>query len=385
MGKKRSNGEGSVRRNVTRNRWEGRISLPDGRRRMVTAKTRQELSRRMRAAQDSDDSGQLTRADLTVGRWLTSWLDEVLPGTVSPATEGQYRDVVRLYLIPRIGRKRLVALSPTDVDAMLHDMAIPTSDRPDGYSPTARRLARAVLRRALRRAEHEGLVRRNVAALSSSVRQERVEGRSMEMDQARRFLDAAAHHRLHAALVVGLVCGLRLAEIVGLAWDMVQLDDPHPRLLVRRSLKRIAGRGLVLGDVKTNRSRRTVHLTALAADSLRAHRSGQEKQRQTAGETWIECPHGADLVFRTEFGAALDPSTVARAVSDTSIAAGLGHWTPHELRHSAASLLLSSGVPLVSVANYLGHSSATVTASVYAHMLDGDRPATTAAMENVLG
>ena len=75
---------------------------------------------------------------------------------------------------------------------------------------------------------------------------------------------------------------------------------------------------------------------------------------------------------------------MSAALTDACDEAGLGHWTPHELRHSAASLLLASGVPLVQVADFLGHSSATVTASVYAHVLDDARTSTAAAMSVVL-
>ena len=204
MASKRGNGEGSIRHNLARNRWEGRISV-DGSRRMVTARTRRELTDRMRTAQRAADQGTRTaRADLTVGRYLGRWVTDVLPGTVAPATEAQYRDVLRLYVLPRIGTKRLATLSPSDVDEMLREMARPTDTRPDGYSPTARRLARSVLRRALRRAEAEGLITRNAAALSNSVRQDRTEGRSLTPIQARQLLAVAAGHHLEAGIVVAL-------------------------------------------------------------------------------------------------------------------------------------------------------------------------------------
>ena len=88
--------------------------------------------------------------------------------------------------------------------------------------------------------------------------------------------------------------------------------------------------------------------------------------------------------FGSRWGRAVEPATMSAALTDACDAAGLGHWTPHELRHSAASLLLASGVPLVQVADFLGHSSATVTASVYAHVLDDARTSTAAAMSVVL-
>lgn len=384
MASKRANGEGSIRHNVERNRWEGRISV-NGSRRMVTARTRRELTDRMRTAERAAEQGaRSARADLTVSRYLTRWMTDVLPGTVAAATEAQYRDVLRLYVLPRIGTKRLATLSPSDVDGMLRDMARSTETRPEGYSPTARRLARSVLRRALRRAEAEGLITRNAAALSNSVRQDRTEGRSLSPTQARQLLAAARGHHLEAGIVVALTCGLRLSELLGLAWDAVELDGPTPRLAVRRSLKRVPTVGLVLSDTKTNRSRRVVHLTPAATDALRAHRTRQHAERLRAGERWLKKPLGTDLVFRGSRGRAIEPATFWRAVSDVCEEGGLGHWTPHELRHSAASLLLASGVPLIQVADFLGHSSATVTAAVYAHVLDDARTSTASAMADVL-
>jgi integrase len=384
MASKRANGEGSIRHNVERNRWEGRISV-NGSRRMVTARTRRELTDRMHTAERAAEQGaQSARADLTVSRYLTRWMTDILPGTVAAATEAQYRDVLRLYVLPRIGTKRLATLSPSDVDGMLRDMARSTETRPEGYSPTARRLARSVLRRALRRAEAEGLIARNAAALSNSVRQDRTEGRSLSPTQARQLLAAAGGHHLEAGIVVALTCGLRLSELLGLAWDAVELDGPTPRLSVRRSLKRVPTIGLVLSDTKTNRSRRVVHLTPAATDALRAHRTRQHAERLRAGERWLKKPLGTDLVFRGSLGRPVEPATFSRAVSDVSEEAGLGHWTPHELRHSAASLLLASAVPLIQVADFLGHSSATVTAAVYAHVLDDARTSTASAMADVL-
>ncbi len=352
---------------------------------MVTATTRRELTDRMRAARRAAEQGSRSaRADLTVGRYHARWIDDVVPDTVAAATEAHYREVVRLYVIPRLGAKRLATLSPSDVDTMLRDMARPTEARPHGYRPTARRLARSILRRALRRAEAEGLITRNVAALSNSVRQDRTEGRSLTPDQAQRLLAEAYDHRLGAGIVVALTCGLRPSELLGLAWDAIDLDSTPPRLMVRRSLKRISGRGLVLSDTKTNRSGRVTYLTAAACDTLRAHGEHQAADRLRAGDRWVTRPLGADLAFRGRLGAAVEPATLSGVLSATCDRAGLGHRTPHELRHSAASLLLAAGVPLVQVADFLGHSSATVTASVYAHVLDEARTSTATALADVL-
>ena len=355
-------------------------------RRSVTGKTKREVVAKLDAVRAAAAQGlNPARETLTVGRFLSDWRNNVLPGTVKPATEAQYADVIRLYLAPRIGRYRLKTLLVVDVTRMLRDMAEPTAARPSGYSPTARRLARSVLRRALRHAEAEGMISRNVAALASAVKQDRIEARSMTPAHARTFIESIRGHPLEAAFVVALACGLRLSELLGLEWDHLELDADPSKLLVRRGLKRIPKRGLVLDDAKTNRSRRAVVLPPIATEALRAHRLRQAEQRLRLGPRWTEKPLGADLVFRTSLGTPIDPSNAWRQLSNATQAAGLGHWHPHELRHSSASLLLSQGVPLKSISDLLGHTSISITSDLYAHLLDEQRAETAAAMNRVLG
>jgi integrase len=118
---------------------------------------------------------------------------------------------------------------------------------------------------------------------------------------------------------------------------------------------------------------------------LRVHRRQQAAERLRLGERWPAAPLGADLVFRTGRGNAIDPSGFWKALSEATEGAGLGHWHPHELRHSAATLLLAQGVPLKLISETLGHSSIVVTADVYGHLLDDARAAAAAAMDRALG
>ena len=189
---KRGNGEGSIRHNPERDRWEGRVSLgrnAEGRlvRKKVTARTRAEVVRRMRDLLDAADDGRETLPrTVTVERFLNDWLDNVLPGSVATITEDQYRQTVRLYVIPHVGRKQLRTMQPRDVTMMMRRMA------DDGLSPNTQRLARAVLRRALRWAEVNGHVTRNVAGLANSPKMSGTEGKSLTADQARLLLSYLA-------------------------------------------------------------------------------------------------------------------------------------------------------------------------------------------------
>jgi integrase len=219
-------------------------------RKSVSGKTKRDVLQRMRELERRVGTNlPPPPKNATVGTMLDLWLTEVLPGTVSEVTESQYRDVIRLYLKPRLGRRKLQDLTPLDVTRMLRDMEQPTVTRPSGYSSNTRRLARSVLRRALRWAEVEGMVARNVAALANPVKMVQPEGRTMTPEQARVFLDHVRGDRLEALYVVALSLGLRVSELLAVGWDDVNLDplDGLPSTLkVHRGLKRIRGRGLVI-------------------------------------------------------------------------------------------------------------------------------------------
>jgi integrase len=382
--RRRANAEGGLWHDEKRRRWVGTATVgydDKGRqiRRSVTAKTKGEAAARLRELQGAVEAGQeLARRDLTVSRFLTTWLTDVLPGSVAPATEQQYRDIVRLYIKPHVGQKRLRTLQARDVTKMVRSLEA------DGRSPNTCRLARSILRRALRWAEHEGWVSRNVAAIAHGVKIGGSEGRTLTPDQVRVLLAHAHDHRLEAAVTVALALGLRLGEVLGVTWPDVDLDATPPRLTVRRALKRLPGRGVALEDTKTRQSRRTVHLPAPVVDSLRAHRRRQLEERLAAGDLWEPLPLGHDLVFRTPAGTALDPANVRHAVYSLTEQAGLGRWSPHELRHSAASLLLAMGVPLKTVSETLGHSSIRVTADVYGHLLEPAKAEAADAMTKAL-
>lgn len=379
----RANGEGGVWKDATRNRWVGTYTVGfDGNRqirRSVTGATKRQVVERLRELQGAVDAGQEpARRDLTVGRFLDIWLADVLPGTVAPTTAVQYNEVVRNYIVPNLGQKRLRALTARDVTAMLRAL------EGRGLSANTRRLARSVLRRALRWAEAEGMVPRNVAAVANGVRLDASEGRTLTPGQARSLLASLDGHRLEAAFAVALALGLRRGELLGLAWGDLALDAPPVRLTVRRALHRLPSVGLVLADTKTTASRRTVHLPAPVAEALRQHRRRQVAERLTAGPAWVDRPLDADLVFRTPFGKAVDPDNFRNMTYRVTESAGLGRWSPHELRHSAASLLIAQGVPLMVISELLGHSGIRVTADVYGHLLEPARAEAAEAMTQAL-
>ena len=99
-----------------------------------------------------------------------------------------------------------------------------------------------------------------------------------------------------------------------------------------------------------------------------------------AGALWRD--HG--LIFASEVGTPMDPDNFSHSFSRLCERAGLGHWHPHELRHSGASLMLAQGTPLHVVSEVLGHASIAITKDVYGHLLEGDKRAAAESMSLAL-
>lgn len=219
-----------------------------------------------------------------------------------------------------------------------------------------------ILIKGLRHAERRDLVARNVAALTDLRRTARRQGRSLTPEQARRLLAASDEHPLGVMVQLGLHLGLRPGEVLGLQWS--DIDFERRTLSVRRSLKRENSQ-LLFGPPKTSGSNRTLKMSEPLSSALIRHTTEQNQQRIIAGKLW----HELDLVVATEIGTPVDPSNSRRALDDLCERAGIGHWSPNELRHSFASLMSLSGAPMEEVADAMGHVDTRMTSQVYRHNL----------------
>jgi len=382
MRSKRSNGEGTIYKNEQRNRFEGQITVgirPDGKpiRRKVTGRTRSEVTKRMAEVKERSGNGPGLSSDVTVANWLNHWITTVLPmADIAVSTRESYEGICAWYLIPSLGRIRLVKLTPAQVREMLQKMKV------NGYSSNTQRLARATLRRALRVAEAEGYVPRNVAALVDGIKVQSKKGRTMTPENVRALLESVRGDRIEPVIHVMLSLGVRRSEALGLCWPDLDLNATPPTVHIRMALKRERS-GMVLGEPKTARTKRMVFIPDATARLLREHKKTQIKERLEFGPGWGGEWTGTDFVFTTPIGTPLDPSNFSKALDRATKRAGLGVWTPHELRHTAASLMIASGVPLKEVSEALGHSSIAITADVYGHLL-APSTATADAMSKIM-
>ncbi len=378
MRARRGKGEGSIYRRKD-GVWIGAIELGwiNGKRsrKVVSALTRGEVVKRLRELQLVIEQGMTPVSDrLTVDEYLNGWITNRIPGTITTRTQELYERAVKSYINPSIGKLRLNKLAPSDVSRMLQDLEA------KGYSPATRRIARSTLRRALRMAEQDGVLSRNVASIAEGPKLDHREGRSLTPDQAKQFLRAVKGHRHEAAYVLALSLGLRRGEILGLTWRDVDRAEDAVVLHIRHQLVRDKN-GVHLVDLKTVRSRRTLHLSRPLVEILERHRVRQDAEELVRGKLWH---NDHELIFTSNIGTPLDPEDFGKTVPKICVEAGLGHWSIHELRHSCASLLIAMEVPLEVVAQQMGHASIQVTMDVYGHLMPRSRARAAEAMRMIL-
>jgi integrase len=355
-------------------RWRGAVSLgygPDGKRirRKVSGQTKQDVKDKLGKLHSDLEAG--VRAPVgryTVAQAVEDWLREGLDGR-SENTVTLYRQVLQP-VVDCIGKVALRDLTAQDARRALVEVAGTRSNR-------TVTMAHNTLERAIRHAEANDYVRRNVAALVKPPTggQTGRPSRSLTLEQAASLLAAADTSPLGAYVVLCLLTGVRTEEARALTWDHVDLDgnaaaDPPipPYVAVWRSVR-------AHGDTKTQRSRRTLQLSERAVRALREHQVRQAGQRLLAGDLWQD----RGLVFCTSVGSPLDASNVRRAFRKITKAAGLGElWAPRELRTSFVSLMSGSGVPVEEIARLAGHSSSRTTEVVYRREL---RPVITTGAE----
>ena len=361
--------------------WIGAVDVgwkPDGTRdrRQVSSRSKATAQAKLRELVALvERTGSAPARGITCAAWFDRWLDEL---RVAPMTERSYRETVRLYLKPALGRRRLTDLGPQHVRALLAWIEAP---KPDGLGLSASTAHRAhrVLRIALNAAIVDGVLERNVAGLVKPPSLGGKEQPSLTADQGKALLRSLDGHDCRSARwAVALLLGLRRGEALGLEWSRVDLDAGT--IDVSWQLQRLGYRHGCGGtcsakkpgwcpqkqlDVPPNFVHRQLH------GSLCLTRPKTKKARviplppMILAALWAH--HEAfgtnldGLVFTRDDGLPMDPDDENPAWHAALKAAGLPAMKPHASRHTTATLLLELGVPELVVQQILGHSNAATT------------------------
>ena len=356
-GKRRGRGEGTVYQRKD-GRWVAEITLEDGKRKPLYGKTQAEaIGKRDKALLEQKQGILATGPKQRLDSYLERWLEEVCKPTVRLSTYIKYRGILKNHLNPTLGHIQIQKLTAQQVQTLYARKV------KDGLSPKMVRLIHVVLREALKNAKRWRIISYNVCEDVSLPRQTRKEIHPLTREQAHALLEAARGHRLETMLTLALTTGMRRGEILALRWSDISFEEK--RLFVRRTVDRLSGHSFVESEPKTQKGRRTITLPQFVLETLLQQRVHVDAAKEKAKTKWVD----HDLVFPNGIGGFTDPVCLGRWFKKLLKEAGLPGIRFHDLRHSAATILLSMGANPKVVQELLGHSSIVMTMDIYDHVL----------------
>ena len=370
MGRKRGQGEGSIRKRSD-GKWEARYSHgrnAEGKQiqKSLYGKTRKEVQEKLNTVLHSiDNNAYIEPSKITVGEWLTIWLNDYKKITVKPTTFTNYRLRVENYLKPELGKIVLKDLSSIQIQKMI------TKLTEKGLSPEFIRGIYNNLHAALKQAIKDGLLIKNVADTATLPKYVKPHTEILTSDEQAKFIGVAKNHYLGELFIFDLGTGLRLGEILALSWNSV--DFEKNTIVISSTLNVIkdfddpeAKWHKAFGTPKTQSSNHKIPLIPSVKKILENQISYQNNLKRELGEAF---DNKHNLVFTTKTGNPLDPRNMQKVFHDILAKANIDKRKIHSLRHSFASRGLEQGIELKVMQELLGHSSIKMTADLYTHVL----------------
>jgi integrase len=342
-------------------RWRARYRDPNGKERSKTFERKVDAERWLTTKAAEMMSGTYIGPDAgrtTLGTYAAEWLARMAP-TWRVSTAAGITNSLEHHILPVLGRRPVPSIRRSDIEALCAALRLAPSTVATVHQHLGQLLASAV---------EDGLIARNPAVRARLPKREASKAQPVPLDVVER-IHAGLPDWMAVAVPIGIGAGLRQGEASGLTVD--RLDFLRRTLRVDRQLLCRHVPAPVLGPPKTESSHRTIPLASFLRDALADH-----LRRHPAGP--------GELVLRSPAGQPLDADRFGHQWRRACRAAGVPGLRYHDLRHTFASTLLSRGVSVKAVADWLGHASPTITLATYAHLMPADEEVARAVLDDAL-
>lgn len=352
MAKRRADGEGNVRQKRP-NLWEARIVAghkKDGSPiyKYVSGRTQKEAYEKLRELITEYRNVELTEdSQITVEEWMQKWMDEYMLFSIREQTWKSYESVIRLYIIPNLGNKKVASLTTSVVQKFYNKLLS------EGKSGSLVRDAHLILHQAMDVAVKENIIAKNPTSGAKTPKVEYKPKNILNETQLEMFMDAIKEDELwYDFFYTEITTGLRRGELCGLKW--CDFNETTGQLNVVRTVTTHKGGGLKTGETKTQKGTRTIYLPPSTVKLL------SERKNKVSSE-WI-FPNFYDN------SKPINPSTAYLRLKAILKKAALPSIRFHDLRHTFATHALSSGVDARTLSGILGHTNASFTLDTYTHV-----------------
>ena len=371
MAKKSAAGAGNIRKKeVTRNGkiykyWEARVSLGrdagTGKQKQISisGKTQKEVREKLTATLKAIDDKTYTPVNkITVSEWLDEWMETYCINKVKPLTYSAYTASIKNHIKPQIGAIELQGLRGLHVQKLYNSL----TER--GLSAKTVKNTAAILHKALSVAQKQGIIQFNACVAADLPKSTPTEIKPLTDEEIPLFLKAIENSRYKNAFALCLFAGLREGECLGLSWKQVDFRSGKITINQQLQLERKANAKYYIAKSTKSGKARVITPPDIAFKYLRSEKAKQAENRLKAGTAW---DNEYDLVFTDEIGRNVAIVSFYKEFKRIASSIGRPDARPHDLRHTAATVAISSGADIKSVQSLLGHATASFTLNVYAH------------------
>jgi integrase len=291
---------------------------------------------------------------LLLGDFLVNWL-AVKQSAIRLKTHQDYHRLVHKYILPTLGHLPITELSTYQLSLFYLDL------HNHGLGSRTVRYVHSILRVALKDAVQQGLMEANPTDGAILPRWNKREMQVLDEEQVGRFLHAAKASPYYGVYHFAIATGMRMGELLGLKW--ADVDWGNAILFIRRQAQRVNGHGVIFQEPKTKSGIRKIKIQKNSLGELEQQRQRIQRLIKRTGGKWQE----HDLIFPSLVGTTIVASNLRRNFKANLRKANLPNIRFHDLRHTAATLMINHEVPIPVVSQILGHSKPSVTLDIYAH------------------
>ena len=375
MAKRRSNGEGSIVKNMRNGiqiGWRASITIgtdDKGKliRKQFTGKTQQDVKYKLQEYKKQMLMGVLNEDKLTVSDWFYSWLFDYRKQDLKTKSFQRYHGIYKNYIENTdFGNIKLNDLRTTHLQRHYKKLL------DNGVTPTTIRQINTNLKTCLNEAERQGYIQKNWCKLVTLPKKEdNKEVKVLTKQEQEKFLEAIKGHELELLYIVALGTGLRIGEILGLKWS--DIDFKNNELHVNRSLQKAAiyeDDKIVRYEVqettpKTKNSLRTIPVPQNIIKKLIAHKKEQNELILLLQEEY----DNKNYVFCNKLGKPIEDKRPGRNLKTILTSISIEPIKFHALRHTYATRLFEAGIPPKTVQHLMGHSDIETTMNIYTHVM----------------
>lgn len=317
-----------------------------------------------------------TGDDVLFADFMEQWL-EIVKSTVSIPTYSSYVNAVKSIIAPYFRKKKILLR-----DLQAHDIQMFYQEQLQRVKASSVIHYHANIHKALKYAVKNDMIPSNPADKVERPKQDKFYGNFYDRDELNKLFEAVAGTKLELPVLLGAFYGLRRSEIIGLKWSAIDFEQNTITISHTVTSCNLDGKCVIVAKdtTKTKSSRRTLPLVPYFHEKLLVVKAQQERNQKLCGRSYNR--EFLEYICVDDIGDRFKPNYITSQFPKLLERNGFRKIRFHDLRHSCASLLLASGVPMKHIQEWLGHSDFSTTANIYAHLDYSSKLTSASAMES---